>query len=86
MAYSSAGGTAGTFHHGTQMSLPREWHLTGVPIKMHQGIRPIRSCGDQGGQLFNHFFLGGDPGLIGIHPHGRKAIDPVLSCPLFCQN
>ena len=77
MADSYAGSIAGAFHHGTQMPLPREWHLMGFPIKMHQGIRSIRPHGDQGGQLFNHFFHGGDPGLMGIHPHSGKAIHPV---------
>ena len=44
---------------GFSGALPREWHMAGVPIKPHQGIRPIRSTGDQGGQLLNCSFTVG---------------------------
>ena len=60
--------------------------MVGVPIKLHQGIRPIRPDGDPSGQLLDCFLHGRDPGLIGIHPYHRKAIYPVPHCPLLSYN
>ena len=63
----SAGSPAGaSFWQDAQVPLPREWHMVGVPIELHQGVRPIEATGDQGGQLLNCFLHGGSPALWGF--------------------
>ena len=52
--------------------------MAGVLIQLHQGVRPIRSTGNPGGEFPDHFLHRADPGLTGFYPYGRKAI---LSIP-----
>ena len=52
--------------------------MAGVLIQPHQGIRPTGSTGDPGSQFLNCFLHRGDPGLMGVHPYGRKAILSIL--------
>ena len=78
MSDSSAGGTIGaSYWKDAQLPLPGEWCMAGVPIELHQSIRPIGSTGDQGSQLPDCFLHSGDPGLTWVHQYGGKAIHPV---------
>ena len=56
--------------------------MAGVLVQPQQGIRPIGSNGDPGGQFLDCFLHRVDPGLSGVHPYGRKAILSI-SCGLL---
>ena len=60
--------------------------MEGVLVQSHQGIRPIESTGDPGGQFLNCFLHRGDPGLRGVHPYGRKAILSTPCCLLLSRD